>query len=261
MRGDSVCLTMRLEGKVAIITGAAAGIGRASAVLFAQEGAQIAAVDLDGEGNKALASEIVRTGGRAVAIAGDVSQAGDVRRMVGQTREHFGKVDILFNNAGIVPHGKIHETTEEEWDRTLAINVKSMYLLCHEVVPIFLEQGGGAILNTASATALRSVADRVAYSTSKGAVIALTRSMALDYVKNNIRVNCLCPGTIDTPSLGRRLSAFADPAEARKQFIARQPMGRLGTAEEVAQAALYLVSDEAAFVTGTVLSVDGGFAI
>ena len=114
MRGDSVCLTMRLEGKVAIITGAAAGIGRASAVLFAQEGAQIAAVDLDGDGNEALASEIVKAGGRAAAMVGDVSQGADVRRIVGQTREHFGKVDILFNNAGIVPHGKIHETTEEE---------------------------------------------------------------------------------------------------------------------------------------------------
>ena len=252
---------MRLAGKVAIITGAAAGIGRASAVLFAQEGASIAAVDLDRDGNEALASEILRAGGRAVAIAGDVSQAADVRRIVRQTREHFGKLDILFNNAGTVVHGKIHETTEEEWDRTTAINVKSMYLLCHEVVPIFLEQGRGVILNTSSATALRSVTDRVAYSTSKGAVIALTRSMALDYVKNNIRVNCLCPGTIDTPSLAGRLLAFADPVEARKRFVDRQPMGRLGTAEEVAQAALYLVSDEAAFVTGTVLSVDGGFAI
>jgi NAD(P)-dependent dehydrogenase (short-subunit alcohol dehydrogenase family) len=252
---------MRLKGKVAIITGAAAGIGRASAVLFAQEGAGIAAVDLDREGNEALASEILKAGGRAVAIAGDVSQAADVQRIVRQTREHFRTLDILFNNAGIVMKGKIHETTEEEWDRTAAINVKSMYLLCHEVVPIFLEQGSGVILNTSSATALRSVADRVAYSTSKGAVLALTRSMALDYAKNSIRVNCLCPGTIDTPSLGRRLSAFADPAEARRQFIARQPMGRLGTADEVAQAALYLVSDEAAFVTGTALSIDGGSAI
>jgi meso-butanediol dehydrogenase / (S,S)-butanediol dehydrogenase / diacetyl reductase len=252
---------MRLDGKVAIITGAAAGIGRASALLFAREGAGIVAVDLDWEGNESLAAEILKAGGRAVAIAGDVSQAADVQRIVSGARAHFGKLDILFNNAGIVTHGKIHETSEQEWDRTTAINLKSMYLLCHEVVPIFLEQGGGVILNTSSATALRSVTDRVTYSATKGAVIALTRSMALDYVKNNIRVNCLCPGTIDTPSLERRLSAFGDPAEARRQFIARQPMGRLGTADEVAQAALYLVSDEAAFVTGAALSIDGGFAI
>jgi NAD(P)-dependent dehydrogenase (short-subunit alcohol dehydrogenase family) len=252
---------MRLKGKVALITGAAAGIGRASALLFAQEGASIAAVDLDRDASEALASEIVKAGGRSVAIVGDVSQAAEVQRIVRRTHEQFGRLDILFNNAGIVPHGKIHEIMEAEWDRTMAINVKSMYLLCREVVPMFLDQGSGVILNTSSATALRSVVDRAAYSASKGAVLALTRSMALDYVKNNIRVNCLCPGTIDTPSLGKRLSAFADPVEARRQFIARQPMGRLGTAEEVAQAALYLVSDQAAFVTGTAFSIDGGFAI
>jgi meso-butanediol dehydrogenase / (S,S)-butanediol dehydrogenase / diacetyl reductase len=252
---------MRLKGKVAIVTGAAAGIGRASALLFAQEGASLAAVDLDRDGNETLVSEIIKAGGRALAIAGDVSQFTDVQSIVRQTRQHFGRLDILFNNAGIVPHGKIHEIAEADWDRAMAINAKSMYLLCHEVVPLFLEQGSGVILNTSSATALRSVVDRAAYNASKGAVLALTRSMALDYVKNNIRVNCLCPGTIDTPSLDKRLSAFADPAEARREFVARQPMGRLGTAEEVAHAALYLVSDAAAFVTGTAFSIDGGFAI
>jgi NAD(P)-dependent dehydrogenase (short-subunit alcohol dehydrogenase family) len=252
---------MRLKGKVAIVTGAAAGIGRASALLFAQEGASVAAVDLDRDGSETLVSEIIKAGGRALAIAGDVSRLTDVQSIVRQTRQHFGRLDILFNNAGIVPHGKIHEIAEADWDRAMAINVKSMYLLCHEVVPLFLEQGSGVILNTSSATALRSVVDRAAYNASKGAVLALTRSMALDYVKNNIRVNCLCPGTIDTPSLGKRLSAFADPAEARREFVARQPMGRLGTAEEVAHAALYLVSDAAAFVTGTAFSIDGGFAI
>lgn len=252
---------MRLNGKVAIITGAAAGIGRASAKLFAQEGAGVVAVDLDRRGTEALADEIASDGGKAIAIAADVSQQAAALEIVRRTSEQFGRVDILFNNAGIVLPGKIHETTETEWERAMAINVKGVYLLCHKVVPLFLEQGGGVILNTASATALRSVPDRAAYSASKGAVIALTRSMALDYVKNNIRVNCLCPGTIDTPSLARRLAAFADPAEARKQFIARQPMGRLGTAEEVAQAALYLVSDESGFVTGTAFSIDGGFTV
>ncbi len=251
---------MRLADKVAIITGAGAGIGRASAVLFAKEGAKIAAVDLDATTNAEVAREIRSAGGTALAIQADVSQKKDVVRIVRQALEEFGRVDILFNNAGVVPHGKIHETSEADWDRTMAINVKSMYLLCHEVVPIFLKQGGGAILNTASTTALRSVVDRAAYSTSKGAVISLTRSMALDYVRDNIRVNCLCPGTIDTPSLHQRLAAFADPEEARKQFVARQPMGRLGTADEVAQAALYLVSDQATFVTGTAFSIDGGFA-
>jgi len=252
---------MRLKGKVAIITGAAAGIGRASAKLFAREGAGVVAVDLDRKGTEAIVDEIANDAGKAVAIAADVSEKASALEIVRRTSERFGRVDILFNNAGIVTPGKIHETAEAEWDRAMAINVKSVYLLCHEVVPLFLEQGGGVILNTASATALRSVTDRAAYSASKGAVIALTRSMALDYVKNNIRVNCLCPGTIDTPSLAQRLAAFADPAEARKQFVARQPMGRLGTAEEVAQAALYLVSDESGFVTGTAFSIDGGFTV
>lgn len=254
-------MTIRLAGKVAIVTGAGAGIGRASALLFAGEGARIAAVDLDSTTNANVAEEICAAGREALAVQADVSQAKDVTRVVQQVLAKFGRVDILFNNAGIVPHGKIHQTTEADWDRTMAVNLKSVYLLCHEVVPLFLRQGGGVILNTASATAVRSVVDRAAYSTSKGAVISLTRSMALDYVRGNIRVNCLCPGTIDTPSLHQRLAAFADPEEARKQFIARQPMGRLGTPEEVAQAALYLVSDEAKFVTGVAFSIDGGFAV
>lgn len=254
-------MIMRLAGKVAIITGAGAGIGRASAGLFAREGAAIVAVDLDSTANEQVVEEIRSAGCQVLAVRADVSQAAEVQRLVRQVLTKFGRVDILFNNAGIVPHGRVHDTAESDWDRTMAVNLKSMYLLCHEVVPLFLQQGGGVILNTASATAVRSVVDRAAYSTSKGGVIALTRSMALDYVRDNIRVNCLCPGTIDTPSLHQRLAAFADPDEARRQFIARQPMGRLGTAEEVAQAALYLVSDEARFVTGVAFSIDGGFTV
>ena len=252
---------MRLAGKIAIITGAAAGIGRASVLLFAREGAKIAAVDLDDVGIKTLGQEVTASGGEALAVRADVSKADEVQRVVHAVIERFGRVDILFNNVGIVAHGKIHTISEAEWDRTMTINVKSMYLLCREVMPVFLRQGGGVILNTSSATALRSVPDRVAYSTSKGAVLALTRSMAVDYVRDHIRVNCLCPGTVDTPSFRQRMAAFPDPEEALRQFVARQPMGRLGTADEVAQAALYLVSDEAQFVTGAAFSIDGGMAI
>jgi NAD(P)-dependent dehydrogenase (short-subunit alcohol dehydrogenase family) len=143
----------------------------------------------------------------------------------------------------------------------MAINVKSAYLFSHAVIPFFHQRGGGVILNTASATALRAVPDRACYTASKGAVIALTRSMALDHVRDNIRVNCICPGTVDTPSLGERLAKFPDPAEARARFIARQPMGRFGTAEEIAAAALYLDSDDAAFVTGVAFAIDGGLSL
>lgn len=254
---------MQLQDKVAIITGAGAGIGRACCLLFAAEGANVVAVDLDPVALSSLAEEVRRPGGKiqTVTIQADVSRAEDVERVVSVTTENFSAIDILFNNAGIVPHGKIHETTESDWDRTMAVNVKSMYLMSHAVVPIFLKRRSGVILNTSSAAALRSVVDRAAYSASKGAVLALTKSMAIDYVRDGIRVNCLCPGTIDTPSLRQRLAAFADPEEARKQFVARQPMGRLGTAEEVAKAALFLVSDDAKFVTGTAFSIDGGFTV
>lgn len=252
---------MQLKDKVAIITGAGAGIGRACCLLFAAEGAKVVAVDLDPAALSSVAEDVRRTGVTVLTVQADVSFAADVERIVSVASENVSAIHILFNNAGIVPHGKIHETTEADWDRTMAVNVKSMYLMSRAVVPIFLKHGGGVILNTSSATALRSVVDRAAYSASKGAVIALTKSMAIDYVRDGIRVNCLCPGTIDTPSLQRRLAAFADPEEARKQFVARQPMGRLGTAEEVAKAALFLVSEDAKFVTGAVFSIDGGFTV
>jgi meso-butanediol dehydrogenase/(S,S)-butanediol dehydrogenase/diacetyl reductase len=252
---------MTLTDKIAIITGAAAGIGAASASLFAKHGATIVAVDLDGAVLDRVSGEIVGNGGKCLPIRADVSQPDDVRSVVHSAVEKYGRVDILFNNAGIVPPGKVDEIAEEQWDRAFAINVKSMYLFCRAVVPEFKKQGGGVILNTASATALRAVVDRACYTATKSAVVGLTRSMALDYVRDNIRVNCLCPGTVDTPSLARRLAAFPDPIEARRNFIARQPMGRFGTAEEIAEAALYLVSSRSGFVTGLAFAIDGGLSL
>ena len=249
---------MKLQGKTAIITGAGAGIGAATATLFSREGANIVAVDLDAA---SLRSVALACGDRCVPVQADVSQRADVERALHATLEKFGRVDILFNNAGVVHPGKVDAIDETTWDRAMAINVKSMYLFSRAVVSEFKKQGGGVILNTASATALRAVPDRACYTATKAAVVGLTKSMALDYVKDNIRVNCLCPGTVETPSLQQRLAALPDPAEARKNFIARQPMGRFGTAEEIAAAALYLVSDDAAFVTGVAFAIDGGLTI
>lgn len=252
---------MKLKDQTAIITGAAAGIGAASAALFAREGANIVAVDIDDKLLDRLSAQIEQFGGECLTVVADVSKQDQVENVLRSTMQQFGRVNILFNNAGIVPTGKLESMSEEEWDRAMAINVKSMYLFCHAVIPVMKAQGGGVILNTASATALRAVTDRTCYTATKAAVVGLTKSMALDYVGDNIRVNCLCPGTVETPSLAQRLAAFPDPAQARKQFIARQPMGRFGTAEEIAQAALYLVSPFAEFVTGVAFAIDGGLSI
>jgi NAD(P)-dependent dehydrogenase (short-subunit alcohol dehydrogenase family) len=252
---------MKLQGKTAIITGAAAGIGAASAELFASAGANVVAVDLEWSTLEQVAQRIAAAGGSCTPMRGDVSRRAEVQNVIAAAIEKFGRVDILFNNAGIVTPGKIEAISEDQWDCDMAVNVKSVYLFCHELIPHFRQRGGGVILNTASATALRAVADRASYTATKAAIVGLTKSMAVDCVGDNIRVNCLCPGTVDTPSLAQRLAAFPDPAAARKNFMARQPLGRFGKAEEVAYAALYLVSDEAAFVTGTAFAIDGGMSL
>lgn len=251
----------KLEGKVVIISGSAAGIGRAACLLFAREGASVVAVDRDMANNAVLVDEIRSAGASAEAVAADVSLSCEVAEVVRQVVSRSGKIDILFNNAGIVSGGKVHELTEEAWDQAFAINMKSIFLFSRAVIPYFLQQGGGVILNTASATALRVAPDRALYNATKSAVLSFTKSMALDYAGVNIRVNCLCPGTIDTPSLQVRLSAQGNAEELRERFIARQPLKRFGTAEEVARAALYLVSEDAAFVTGSAFQIDGGMAL
>lgn len=251
----------KLAAKVAVITGSAAGIGRATSLLFASQGAMVAAVDCDGPRNAELVEEIRGQGGCAEALTADVSSAPDVDRVVREVVARWKRIDILFNNAGIVTGGKVHTLQEEEWDRVFDVNVKSMFLFTRAVVPFFLQQGGGVILNTSSTTAIRVAPDRALYNATKSALFSLTKSMALDYAADNIRVNCLCPGTVDTPSLRERLGAKGNAEEARKQFIARQPLRRLGTAEEIARAALYLVSDDAGFVTGTAFQIDGGMSL
>jgi NAD(P)-dependent dehydrogenase (short-subunit alcohol dehydrogenase family) len=252
---------MRLAGKVALITGAGAGIGRASVLLFCREGARVAAVDRDSATGEETAALVRAEGGEVLFLRADVTSASEIAAAIDATVERFGSLDILFNNAGIVPGGTVEQIEEEAWDQTMAVNLKSVYLGCRHAIPQMRRQGGGVIVNTASVAGLVGVKDRAAYSASKMGVIGLTRSIALDYVGEKIRANCICPGTVDTPSLQGRIAAAGDVETARAAFIARQPMGRLGTAEEIAALALYLASDESAYMTGSAIVIDGGLSL
>jgi NAD(P)-dependent dehydrogenase (short-subunit alcohol dehydrogenase family) len=249
---------MKLDQRVALITGAGSGIGRAMALRFAAEGARILAADINAESAEATAAAVRAAGGVAEPHTANVVDPAQVRLMVEQAHDAFGRLDILCNNAGIGSTTTVVDQDPDEWDRVMAVNVKSVFLGCKYAIPLMLGQGGGVIINTASVAGMVGLINRAAYSASKGAVIALTKQIAVDYVERNIRVNCLCPGTVDSPWVGRLLAQSDDPAELRRSLEARQPMGRLGTPEEVAGAALYLASDDAAFITGTGLVIDGG---
>ncbi len=250
---------MKLDQRVAVITGAGSGIGRAMALLFAREGARILAADLNESAARETASTIVNGGGVAESVGVEVAQPDAVRAMIEQALSLYGRIDILCNNAGIGSTTDVVECEPDEWDRVMAVNVKSVYLGCKYAIPSMLQQGGGVIINTASVAGMVGIVKRASYCASKGAVIALTRQVAIEYVKQGIRVNCLCPGTVDSPWVERLLAQADDPGAARQALEARQPMGRLGTPEEVAAAALYLASDDAAFITGTGLILDGGW--
>ena len=251
---------MKLENKVALITGASVGIGRETALLFAREGTKVAVNSQSGRG-QAVVDEIVKAGGRAVFVQGQVEDPDDAEKMVAKTVEAFGRLDILVNNAGIVLPGRCENTSLEDFDRMMAVNVRGVFLVSKFAVEQMQKQGGGVIVHNASVAAVKGLKDRFAYSASKGAVWAMTKAMAMDYIRENIRVNCVNPGTTLTPSLEDRINAFDDPVAAKEQFIERQPMGRLGAPEEIAAAILYLASDDAAFTTGATLGVDGGLTI
>jgi NAD(P)-dependent dehydrogenase (short-subunit alcohol dehydrogenase family) len=228
-------------------------MGRAAALAFAREGATVVATDID-QGLVAGLSTITGITARRL----DVTRDDDVRKFIEET----GAVDILFNCAGWVHQGSIIECRPEDWDRSFAINVRSMYSTCKYMVPKMIAAGGGVILNMASVLGSDKAApNRLAYAASKAAVAGFTRALAVDHVKQKIRVNCVCPGTVDTPSLADRINAFADPVQARKDFVARQAMGRLATAEEIAETFVYLVSDESSFMTGQAIFVDGGMSL
>lgn len=249
---------MKLDQRVAVITGAGSGIGQAMALLFAREGARILAADINGAAAEVTTAEVTEGGGTCQACTVDVSRPEQVAAMIAQALAAYGRIDILCNNAGIGSTTSVVECEPDEWDRVMTINVKSVYLGCKYAVPHMIAQGGGVIVNTASVAGMVGLVKRASYSASKGAVIALTRQVAIEYVEQRIRVNCLCPGTVDSPWVGRLLAGTDDPAAARQALVARQPLGRLGTPEEVAAAALYLASDDAAFITGTGLVIDGG---
>jgi meso-butanediol dehydrogenase/(S,S)-butanediol dehydrogenase/diacetyl reductase len=245
---------LKLKDKVAIITGAGAGIGEATALLFAKEGAKVCCNSISDSASKVV-EKIKQQRGDAIFIQGDVSELRICKKIVEDTINNYSNLDILFNNAGIVLPGSVDTMTVDDWDRTMVVNVRSVYLMSKFAYP-YLKKTKGIIINTGSSVAFKGVKNRAAYTASKGAVLSMTRAMAMDYMEDGIRVNCISPGTTDTPSLANRLAQFEDPIEARKEFVARQPMKRLGTPEEIADGVLYLVLAE--FCTGMSLSIDGG---
>ena len=251
---------MLLKEKTAVVTGASTGIGRASALRFAQEGARVVLADIQDAEGAAVASAIVQAGGTACFIRTDVSRRADNERMIDACVERYGQLDILFCNAGINLPKPLVDSSDEDIDGLLAVNVRGPLYAARHAIPIMLDQPeGGVMLFTASKTGLVAQTDSPVYCASKGAVVLLAKALALDYATRGIRVNALCPGIIDTPMLRRFADAMPDPAAAWTEYRVAQPMGRLGTPEECAAAALWLVSPEAGFVTGVALPVDGGF--
>ena len=248
----------KLEGKVAIVTGAASGIGRASAHLFAREGAEVVVADLPSTAGDETAARIRQDGGQALFVPVDVAEPAMVEHMVRAAVETFGRVDVLFNNAGVNFPGTVVDVTEEIWQRSLDVNLKGVMLGCRFAIPQMLENGGGSIVNTASMLGLVASPRQAPYAAAKGAVVQLTRQIAVDYAARNIRVNCICPSEVDTPMNRRFIEGTPDPAAARRRVLARIPLNRMAEPEEIAAVALFLASDDSSYVTGVALPVDGG---
>ena len=247
----------RLAGKTAIITGAASGIGRGTAKVFAEHGARLALIDRDRSGLETVRAELAAQGAQVVAFEGDVSQAAAIDGVVALALASFGQIDIVFNNAGIMPTGDLARFDETTWDEVMDVNVKAMYLMCKAVIPHMLARGAGSIINTSSVMATLTEPGYEAYSSSKAAIMGLTKAIAVSYADQGVRCNCICPGWVDTP-LNQRLAAELGGMEQLYPIIKRQqPLGRMATTREVGYAVLFLASDESSAVTGSALYVDG----
>lgn len=247
----------KLEGKVSLITGAGSGIGRSTAILFAKEGSKVVVADYAVEGGKKTVDLIKKDGGEAIFVEADVSKSADVQKAIANTVDKYGKLDVLYNNAGIAgAMAPIAESTEENFDKVISINLRGVFLGMKYGIAQMLKQGGGVIISTASVAGLIGFPNITAYCASKGGVVQLTKTAALEYATNNIRINCVCPGVIWTPMVD---ALTGGTEEGKAAFTATEPVGRMGKPEEIAQAVLFLASDDASFVTGIPFPVDGGY--
>jgi len=250
---------MRLREKVAIITGAGSGIGRTTALLFSEEGAKVVVVDIDKARGQDTVDIITRKGREAILVPTDITDPSQVKSMVTKVIEAYGRMNILVNNAGIYVQGDIISTNEEQWDKIIAVNLRAAFLCCKYCIPQMIKSGGGVVINVSSEAGIVAIKNQVAYNVSKAGLISLTKSVAVDFASQNIRANCVCPGTTETPLVAFALAKQADPERARREVEKIRPANRLGKPEEIAYGILYLASDESPYATGTVLSIDGGY--
>jgi len=250
---------MRLRNKVAVITGAGSGIGRTTALLFSEEGAKVAIVEIDKERGQDTVDMIRGKGQEAFLVPTDITDPSQVKSMVRKVIEAYQKINILVNNAGLYVQGDVIRTNEEQWDKIMAVNLRAAFLCCKYCIPRMIESKGGVVINVSSEAGIVAIKNQVAYNTSKAGLISLTKSIALDFASQNIRANCVCPGTTETPLVASALAKQADPERARRDLEKVRPANRLGKPEEIAYGILYLASDESPYATGAVLSVDGGY--